>query len=110
MKSKRIERHIAVAYQYRKLETNRATTEEERKLGEGYGVQSCKFEAWENATMAMSCSLPDSESSLVAAIWHLIRMINRKHRSIKNVRIVSLSIDTQPNDDLFKRKIYPYLK
>ncbi len=109
MKTKRIDRHIAIEYQFRKNEPNRATIEEERKLGEKYGVQSCKFEVWENATVAMTCSLPDNESSTVSAIWHLIKMITRKHRSRRNVKILNLFIDTEMDEDLFQRKISPYL-
>ncbi len=109
MKKKRIDRHIAIDYQYRKLEKNRATIEEERILGEKYGVQSCQFEAWESATMAMTCSIPDNESATVAAVWHLIKMITRKHYSRKNVKIIQLYVDTKIAKDIFKKKISPYL-
>ncbi len=110
MKPKRIERHLAIDYQFRKLEPNRATIEEERKLGEKYGVQSCQFEAWENATMAMTCSIPDNESATVAAAWHLIKMISRKHYGRKNVKIISLHVDHKTEKKLFNKKISPYMK
>lgn len=102
--------HIAIDYQYRALEKNRASLDEERKLSIDFGIQSCQYERWMNETIAMSYTARENDmDAKVIAVKHLIKMIIRKHGKRENIKIINLSIDAENGDDFYQHHILPTL-
>ena len=106
MSNKRKDYHLGISYQYRMLETNLATLEEERKLSVEYGIQSCEYERWVNETIAMTFSAKENDLyATIMAVKHLIKMIIRKHTKRQNIKIVSISVDTEIQENFYETYI-----
>lgn len=102
--------HIAIDYQYRALETNLASLNEERKLSVDFGIQSCQYERWVNETIAMSYTAKEDDlEAKIMATKHLIKMIIRKHTKRENIKIINLSIDAENEDDFYQNHVLPEL-